>query len=223
MPLIFPRHELGYVYGGPGAAVHHHVADDVSDGATWQKVEVEEKTLEDERYVPSTAPGSRLPHSWLQICSADGTRGKRISTLDLAHEPVGAATAPLFTLLVDMRTADTWGPAARSLPASLLRSVAVITDDSPGADTASALPEAAAHVDIVAAGEGWVWPSMIEAVLVRPDGHVAWRAAADGTDHDVPVGLSERQRAAARLLAEVMSTILGKDVASGSQSTSTSS
>ena len=223
LPLIFPRHELGYVYGGPGAAVHHHVADDVSDGATWQKVEVEEKTLEDERYVPSTAPGSRLPHSWLQICSADGTRGKRISTLDLAHEPVGAATTPLFTLLVDMRAADTWGPAARLLPASLLRSVAVITDDSPGADTASALPGAAAHVDIVAAGEGWVWPSMIEAVLVRPDGHVAWRAAADGTDHDVPVGLSERQRAAARLLAEVMSTILGKDVASGSQSTSTSS
>jgi len=102
-------------------------------------------------YVPSTRPGARLPHAWLERA------GARVSTLDLVDP-----RAPV--LLV--------GPEAVGWRAAALRtgvSVVVIGD---GGDVAD--PEAA-------------WPrvcgiSSEGALLVRPDGHVGWRAMRDAAD-----------------------------------------
>ena len=74
LPLLFARHELGYVYG-EGAAVARGGA------AVSRPPEPTVSQMEDEHYVPSTYPGARLPHHWL--FAQDGSL---LSTHDLLHE-----------------------------------------------------------------------------------------------------------------------------------------
>jgi len=99
------------------------------------------------QYEPSTAPGARLPHVWLDT---EHTR----STHD-ALSPYG------FTLIVDAE-GEPWREALRGL-------------DVP-ADVASLealCPERARLAEVRDVFE--VGPA--GAILVRPDGHVAWRAS----------------------------------------------
>ncbi|MFF3301770.1 FAD-dependent oxidoreductase [Streptomyces sp. NPDC002908] len=119
-------------------------------------------------------PGTRAPHLWL------GRDGERVSTLDLYERS--------FVLLCDARFPD-WREAARQVSKRLaVRLDAFGIGSGPEADLRSeeGVDWAAAHGT---SAEG--------AVLVRPDGFVAWRsegAAADpeGTLYEVMTTLLHR-------------------------------
>ncbi|MFB8005182.1 FAD-dependent monooxygenase [Nocardia sp. NPDC056000] len=110
-----------------------------------------------DHYAPTTRPGHRLPHAWLQHS------GKRCSTLDLVR--------PGEFCLIAGPDAEPWTAAAQRLAAELaipLRTVAV------GPETE--------WCDV----DG-TWTSIREiaddgAILVRPDQHVCWRARAAHPD-----------------------------------------
>ncbi|KAL1522488.1 hypothetical protein AB1Y20_017476 [Prymnesium parvum] len=162
LPLLFARHELGYRYCEAGAAVVGARAD---EGAADRTVE----EMEDEAYTPSSAAGCRLPHVWLS-----DYEGARVSTHDLLHAREAGARmaggAPALTLLIDALGGKMWTSAAKRLPGARLQLVAIACEP----DSAARETEADAYD---ASGE-WarrreVTPS--GALLVRPDGHVAWR------------------------------------------------
>ncbi|GIH96809.1 FAD-dependent oxidoreductase [Planobispora siamensis] len=102
-------------------------------------------------YVPTARPGHRAPHVWLTC--GDG----RVSTLDLL--------GPHFTLLTPAGSG--WLQAAAGLP---VRAAEIAEAETDGA-----------------AAPSWVSPTWAKeyglgprgAVLVRPDGHVAWRVRED--------------------------------------------
>jgi putative polyketide hydroxylase len=100
-------------------------------------------------YVPSGRPGGRAPHVWLQ-------RGnERISTIDLF--------GPHFVLLAG-RDGSAWRKAAQAIGASWPPLVAyTVGDDGELRDSDGGFHEAYG-IDIAGA------------VLVRPDGYVAWRS-----------------------------------------------
>jgi hypothetical protein len=108
------------------------------------------------QYVPTARPGSRAPHVWLQH------NGHRIST----HDLIGMG----FVLFAGERGAP-WRDAARTVSASL---GVPLTACTVGADADVRDPEGR-----------WAPAYGVEtdgAVLVRPDGHVAWRKRSGVTD-----------------------------------------
>jgi 2,4-dichlorophenol 6-monooxygenase len=129
-------------------------------------------------YVPTTRPGHRLPHAWL---TAPG--GERVSTHDLT------AWDGFAVLTGAGADADAWVAAAATAEEKLGVPVrAVRIGPAPG-------PEI--HVDADGA-----WTALREvaddgAVLVRPDNHVAFRAAATVADP-------------ARALLDALTTVLGR-------------
>ena len=95
----------------------------------------------------STRPGAKLPHAWL----VDSTRN-RLSTLDV----VGKGMMTLITGLAG----EAWASAAERLALPYLKTVVVGTPD---------------HLDLYC---DWQEAREVDedgAVLVRPDGYVAWR------------------------------------------------
>ena len=104
-----------------------------------------------DEYVPVTRPGHRLPHAWVHQGAG------KVSTLDL----VGRGR---FTLLTG--AADTWTAAAAQATQATGTPIAVISI-GPGGDYTDPSGTWAALRGTSATG----------AVLVRPDGHVGWRAA----------------------------------------------
>jgi 2,4-dichlorophenol 6-monooxygenase len=111
------------------------------------------------QYVPTTRPGHRLPHAWI----AD-RRGARVSTHDLAPASGG------FVLIVGS-SGQVWRDMIGGLPE----------------DLASTITVAEIGVDGDYRDLDGLWSRVREvgeggAVLVRPDNHVAWRAAAPAAD-----------------------------------------
>jgi putative polyketide hydroxylase len=107
------------------------------------------------RYVPSTAPGARLPHVWLSRA------GKMVSSIDL--------TAGKFTLLAGP-DASAWSQSARRLASAETPSLQILQ---------------IGHDDL-SDPEG-KWETIFglgadQALVIRPDGHVAWRSPAEATD-----------------------------------------
>jgi 2,4-dichlorophenol 6-monooxygenase len=110
------------------------------------------------RYTPTTRPGHRLPHAWLE------RDGERISTLDLARD--GS-----FVLIVGERGADWSGPAAELGEAYGIDLRVVSIGD--GCDWRDA-------------ERGWNRMREVGedgAVLVRPDNHVGWRSPGSEEAH----------------------------------------
>ena len=101
------------------------------------------------QYVPSARPGGRAPHVWLR------RNGHRVST----HDLIGTG----FALFAGERGAP-WRDAARAVAASLAVPLSACT-----VGAAADLHDTEGH---------WAPAYGVEAdgaVLVRPDGHVAWR------------------------------------------------
>lgn len=103
-------------------------------------------------YVPTTRPGSRLPHVWLERA------GERISTLDLVPYD-------RFTVVTGPRGAA-WIEAAAAISATPVQAVAV------GGEVADPSGLWAKVCGIGPEG----------ALLVRPDQHVAWRSPGPAAD-----------------------------------------
>jgi 2-polyprenyl-6-methoxyphenol hydroxylase-like FAD-dependent oxidoreductase len=124
------------------------------------------------QYVPSAHPGRRAPHVWI---ARDGAA--RISTIDLF--------GPCFVVLTGRRGAP-WREAAQRLAAP---SRPTLTAYTVGGDGALIDPD---HLwqDAYGVGDGG-------AVLVRPDGHVAWRSHGASDDP-------------AMMLEAVMNAVLGR-------------
>jgi len=119
----------------------------VDDGTAWPEPDRDPEL----HHHPTTHPGARLPHAWLE---RDRTR---VSTLDLAGH--GG-----FTLLTGVGGAA-WIEAAGKVAAEL--GVPVVAQSiGPGCEYADVLGDWAARREIGETG----------ALLVRPDHHVAWRA-----------------------------------------------
>jgi putative polyketide hydroxylase len=115
-------------------------------------------------YRPTAAPGARAPHLWLQL------RGKEISTIDLSDGR--------FVVL----SADpTWVDAARRVNQTLqLPLAAHVVDHTDEVDQTD---------ETVLRDPDGAWSSAYGvgahgAVLIRPDGHVAWRTTAAAEDQD---------------------------------------
>lgn len=121
-------------------------------------------------YLPTARPGSRAPHMWLQ------KDGETISTLDLYDTH--------FVLLAGSR-GQPWKVAA----------------DQVGGDLKVPLHSyvVGANGDLVDRSDEWPGLYGVEpdgSVLVRPDGHVAWRAQTSATD-----AAGELRQAVLRLLS----------------------
>jgi 2,4-dichlorophenol 6-monooxygenase len=102
---------------------------------------------------PTTWPGARLPHVWVE------RDGRKVSTLDLCGHG-------RFTLLTGIGGGG-WVSAAHAVAADMAVEIAALTIGPAGCDA----------MDIYA---DWYRASEIEedgCILVRPDHHVAWRAA----------------------------------------------
>jgi 2,4-dichlorophenol 6-monooxygenase len=103
-------------------------------------------------YHPTTWPGARLPHVWL------GRAGRRVST----HDPAGKGRFCLLTGIAGQAWADAAEKVATDLGIELAAHVI-----GPGRE----------HIDLY---EDWARAREVGedgCVLVRPDMHVAWRAA----------------------------------------------
>jgi hypothetical protein len=108
------------------------------------------------QYVPTARPGARAPHVWLQ------TNGHRTS----AHDLIGMG----FTLFAGVRGAP-WRDAARAVSASLGVPMNAYT--------------VGARADLRDPEGNWAEAYGVQAdgaVLVRPDGHVAWRQRSGVSD-----------------------------------------
>lgn len=116
----------------------------------------------------TTRPGAKLPHAWLV-----GADGRRVSTLDL----VGKGR---FTLLTGI-AGRAWVDAAAAMDRPYLRTLVV---GAPGALDSYCSWQELREVDEAGA------------ILVRPDGVVAWRQHAAATDVDAATVALERALAA---------------------------
>jgi 2-polyprenyl-6-methoxyphenol hydroxylase-like FAD-dependent oxidoreductase len=114
------------------------------------------------QYVPSARPGCRAPHVWLE---RDGTR---LSTIDLF--------GPRFVLLTG-RNGGAWREAARRIAAPSRPPLMAFTIGGSG--------------ELTDAGGAWQDTYEVDddgAVLVRPDGYVAWRTRTALDDPDGTLG-----------------------------------
>src|SRR2546423_5750581 len=102
-------------------------------------------------YQPTTWPGARLPHCWVEH------RGRKVSTIDLA----GKGRFTLFTGI----GGESWAQAAATVSACTSVSVAAFVI-GPGHDVLDLYDDWAALSEVSERG----------CVLVRPDLHVAWRS-----------------------------------------------
>jgi 2,4-dichlorophenol 6-monooxygenase len=108
-------------------------------------------------YHPTTWPGARLPHCWL------GSDGHKVSTHDLA----GSGRFALLTGISGQR----WAQAAREVSEQLGIEIAAYVI-GPGRQYTDLYDDWARLREVAEDG----------CVLVRPDAHVGWRAAALSTD-----------------------------------------
>ncbi len=125
---------------------------------------------------PTTRPGAKLPHAWLV-----GKSGKRVSTLDV----VGRGMMTLITGL----SGDAWAAAADSLSLPYLNTVVI------------GMPE---YQDLYCDWQEAREVAEDGAILVRPDGYIAWRSLASAAS----------PAEAEQLLRDALAAALSTDVSS---------
>jgi len=162
-----------YEYNAHGVEMNQRYASSavISEGASFQASDRDPEL----HYIPTTCPGARLPHVWLQ------RDGLSISTLDI----VGKGR---FSVLTGIG-GDMWSFAA----AAVAERYGIPVDVhriGPGCALTDLYGEWALMREIDEAG----------CLLVRPDGHVAWRATQPAAD----------VRSAEKYLTDALGLILGR-------------
>ena len=190
LQLHFPGADLGYCYAGSASSASATTVHLTSGGSGGHGAGAAGLSTA-EHYVPSVGPGARLPHFHLaQDGGSDGAQ-TTISSLDaVARGQQGGPTLTLFVPTEVESDADGRTAAASTggVPA-WVESAAQINRVH-----ALALPIAVVHVGRTAWGTLPVpagTPSAaLEALLVRPDGHIAgsWTAGGDGNGRGDAVG-----------------------------------
>ena len=110
-------------------------------------------------YHPTTWPGARLPHVWL----VERESGRKVST----HDVVGKGRFALLTGI----SGGTWADAAAKVADQIGIEIAAHVI-GPGRELTDAYEDWARAREVAESG----------CVLVRPDGHVAWRSASLADD-----------------------------------------
>lgn len=196
--LQFPREDLGFQYT-LGALCPEPCSTHGQHATT---------PTRSSTYTPSSAPGFRLPHVWVVPVGPSGASSAEghVSTLDIVPGPSGAA--PQVHLFVDeSEEGKAWAAAAAALREGcknvlpLVRTVCVLPasaagDSSSGEAGPADVVVRLAHQDAMEAPSPKAWHEYMgvsegTAILVRPDGHVAWRSSAGQTGTD-KLGLLER-------------------------------
>ena len=139
---------------------------------------VDEHAVEDPiyTYVPNARPGARAPHCWITRAAEPE---QRMSLLDLF--------TTYFTLLLH-GDIDGWQTALDE-----------VSDDIPL--QVLSIGAADSGADLIDCDATWNWCYGIDdagAVLVRPDGHVAWRAACRADQHQGDAVTTALRRSLAR-------------------------
>ncbi|MFY1699577.1 MULTISPECIES: FAD-dependent monooxygenase [unclassified Solwaraspora] len=116
-------------------------------------------------YVPTARPGHRAPHVWLS------TAGTRVSTLDLI--------GPEFTLMTPAGSG--WAQCAKEASGRAAVGISAVEVSSDDSTTLSG-PDWADRYGLSPRG----------AVLIRPDGHVAWRCVDATPSSDAVVDALDR-------------------------------
>lgn len=131
--------DLGYQYNGSLTLDCPFTSDELSTS--------------DLEYKPSTVPGMRLPHAWLECA------GEKISTIDIFDYDA-------FQLIVDAAWADDWAKVLDESKAFIKYPIRLV-------------PIGASEDDALQAFDSdWTQKRGVSAsgaILVRPDGHVSWR------------------------------------------------
>ena len=155
-----------YEFNAHGVEMNHRYRSSavVSDGTPEP-----EFTRDPELYYhPTTWPGARLPHVWLEQA------GRKVSNHDLA----GKGRFALFTGI----GGDAWVEAAQAVTASTGVEIAAYVI-GPGRDVLDTYDDWARAREVEESG----------AVLVRPDGMVAWRSSALPDDPTAALGAAMGQ------------------------------
>lgn len=174
--LQFPKEDLGYVYA-QGAVCH-------GPGDAAAVAEYQRPKKRDAPYTPTTLVGARLPHAPIRVRQAGrllsevGSQAVA-STVDLP----AAAGIGLVLLLSESSQQGSWEAAAAAaeaatgvpvLPVVVAQSAAAISGGSAAGEGTTVVQDA----------EGaWLRLRGIApegALLVRPDGHIAWRHGGQG-------------------------------------------
>jgi len=153
--------QKNYEFNAHGVELNqrYHSAAVVTDGAAEPPYDRDPQLY----YHPTTWPGARLPHCWLD------RHGEAVSTLDLAGKG-------RFTLLTGIG-GEAWQYAAKDISAGTGVDVTCFAI-GPGQDISDPYGDWARLSEVADSG----------CVLIRPDGHVAWRRQAVADDCTAELG-----------------------------------
>jgi hypothetical protein len=180
IPMLFPHWDLGLCYP-PGPAV-------LSSPLSFQPAA---RRRGDELHVPCGEAGGRAPHVWLRRAGS----GEQASTLDVVSRLAAsqAKGAPRWVLLIAAEEEEGGAGSLEAWGRVLLEWEGAEAGVEGRVCMVAVLPCAAAggedqrRGERAREGERWVdsegkWAALCGleaggAVLVRPDGHIAWRSA----------------------------------------------
>jgi len=163
LPLLFPKHDLGFIYQSERSATYQ----DPCETSIRPAQSIEDGT---EQYHPCVTVGARLPHGELMI------DGEKLSTLDLfsTENSVG------FILFVCDEPSDEHASLMATDIGYEIKTIFVSADEN----TVRSSDLNSKH-SILAHDQHDAWRQECnlaqgELVLVRPDGHIAWRGHSRG-------------------------------------------
>ena len=217
LPLLFPRHDLGYEYRASSAIARS------SDGGAAAARDLGD----DAHYVPSTRPGARFPHVDIVATTDDSANAKEESMMRSTLDLIAIDGVPRLLAVADGTSAEgrefarafaSYAHAGGGSDGGVPIDVALIEDVGRGGAAAesrwglelqsefgSELGTGAGAVSVFGvedAAAAVLFEGGAAAILVRPDGYVSWR-------HDASSSVASIKGGVDSVVAAVVSRSLG--------------